>query len=162
MDRIVEFELFGKDKTVVIESKNDPKKQLEVVQIRPSYFEVYQKGKLKAELDFNEIDIPSIPKSIELLEKPYFGVTFLGVGSGFSHNRENSCLILWAEGKGIMVDAFSDNSEAMLAQGVTENDISYMFLFLSQGKQPFLAHVDRARKLGELTPVGVPFSERGG
>ena len=56
------------------------------------------------------------------------GVTYLGVGSGFSHNRKNSCLIVWSEGKGIMVDAFSEHHESALKYGITDKDINYIIL----------------------------------
>ncbi len=128
MDRLVEFHLFGKKQTILVKSKTDSKKSLQVVQVRPSCFEILEGGKLKAELNFNQLDSPPIPEKISLLDKPYLGATFLGVGSGFSADRRNSCMILWAEGKGVMVDAFSDNNEALLALGVTENDVSLMFL----------------------------------
>ncbi len=128
IDRLVEFHLFGKDKTVTLQNKGNSRKNLKVVQVNPSYFEIYEGKKLKAELDFNEIDSPLIPDTINLLDRPFLGATFLGVGSGFSANRRNSCMILWAEGKGLMVDAFSDNNEALLAFGITENDVGSMFL----------------------------------
>ncbi len=128
LDRLVEFEIFKKDKSITLKNGAKSAKKLKVVQVEPSYFEIYENGKLKAELDFNEIDTPPIPEKVQLIERPFMGATFLGVGSGFSPNRRNSCMILWAEGKGVMVDAFSDNNEALLAYGITENDVSLMFL----------------------------------
>lgn len=128
LDRLMEFHIFGKDKSVTVASRSNPKKKLKVVQFQPSCFEIYESGKLRAELDFHRLDTPPIPDKIELLKKPRMGATFLGVGSGFCPNRRNSCMILWVEGRGVMVDAFSDNNEALLAYGITENDIEAMFL----------------------------------
>ncbi len=128
LDRLMDFHIFGKDKSVIVESRSNPKKQLKVVQVQPSCFEIFENDKLKAELDFHRLDTPPVPDKINLLKKPRMGATFLGVGSGFCPYRRNSCVIIWVEGRGVMVDAFSDNNEVLLAHGITENDIGAMFL----------------------------------
>jgi len=125
---IVNFQIFDKKNAVFIQSPDDKRQKLKIVQVRPADFEVFHQGKKKCSIDILNLDKPPLPNLIHPLEKPFMGVTYLGVGSGFTHKRKNSSLICWAEGKGIMVDAFSDNNESTLNYGITENDISYMFL----------------------------------
>ena len=124
----VEFYIFDKNNTVYIESNVDKRQKLKIVQVRPAEFEIYQKNQLKGSIDIMKLDQPIRPKIIKPIEKPLLGVTYLGVGSGFTHKRRNSCLVIWSEGKGIMVDAFSDNNESTLEYGITQKDISWMIL----------------------------------
>ncbi|MCH8156213.1 MAG: cyclic nucleotide-binding domain-containing protein [Nitrospinae bacterium] len=125
---VVDFHLFDKDQAVYIAGLGDKRKKLKIVQRRPSAFEVLRKSEKICTIDISHLDMMPRPVDIEPLQRPYMGVTFLGVGSGFAHNREDSCLIAWSEGKGIMVDAFSDSTNCAMKYGVTDNDIVYMFL----------------------------------
>lgn len=128
LENLVNFKMFDEEGAVYIDDKRSSGRQLKVVQSKPSFFQVWDGDRVRAELEFVHLDSPPMPQSIDVFQKPYFGVTFLGVGSGFAHDRRNSCLVVWSEGKGIMVDAFYDNNEAVFAHGITENDIQLMFL----------------------------------
>lgn len=128
IDNVVEFNIFDKKNSVTLKNTNGSKRKVKVVQKQPSEFEIVEGKQTLAKVDVVELDMPPKPTHVDLLDKPTLGVTFLGVGSGFSHERKNSCVVVWSEGKGIMVDAFSDHNESVLEHGITEDDISYMFL----------------------------------
>jgi CRP-like cAMP-binding protein len=128
IDSLIEFQIFNKQNTVTIETSRKKGKALEIVQVRPAVFDLHQQGRQKFSVDMLKLDLPPKPDVVTALEKPFMGVTYLGVGSGFSHNRKNSCLIVWSEGKGIMVDAFNEHNESALKYGITDKDISYIIL----------------------------------
>ena len=128
VDSLIEFQIFNKQNTVTIKDAGKPGKVLDIIQARPAEFEVYQPKRRKISINILKPDLPPKPDIVTPLEKPFMGVTYLGVGSGFSHDRKNSCLIVWSEGKGIMVDAFNEHNESVLRYGVTEKDISYIIL----------------------------------
>ena len=128
VDSLIEFKIFNKQNTVTLEASGKQGKALKIVQVRPAEFDIHQQGRQKISVDMLKPDLPSKPDVVTSLEKPFMGVTYLGVGSGFSHNRKNSCLIVWSEGKGIMVDAFNEHIESTLQYGITDKDISYIIL----------------------------------
>jgi len=128
VDSLLEIHLFNKHNAVKIKDAGKPGKFLEIVQALPAEFEVHQPKRRKISVNILKPDLPPKPDIVTPLEKPFMGVTYLGVGSGFSHERKNSCLIVWSEGQGIMVDAFNEHNESVLRYGVTEKDISYIIL----------------------------------
>jgi CRP-like cAMP-binding protein len=125
---LIDFQLFNKQNEVMIADAGKQGKTLKITQVRPAEFDVHQTGRRKFSVDMLKLDLPPKPEIVTPLEKPFMGVTYLGVGSGFSHRRKNSCLIVWSEGKGIMVDAFSEHNESALKYGITDRDISYIIL----------------------------------
>lgn len=125
---LIDFKIFNKNKSVTVESTGKQKRKLRIVQTRPAEFDVYLQNRRKCSVNILRLDPPPKPNIVKPLKKPFMGVTYLGVGSGFAHNRRNSCLIVWSEGKGIMVDAFNDHEESALKYGITEKDISYTIL----------------------------------
>ncbi len=125
---LIEFQIFNEQNTVTIKAAENRGKALRIVQTRPADFDIHQPGRQKFSVNMLKPDLPPKPDVVTPLEKPFMGVTYLGVGSGFSHNRKNSCLIVWSEGKGIMVDAFNEHNESTLKYGITEKDISYIIL----------------------------------
>lgn len=128
IDSIVQFNLFDKHHTVKIQGKKDKRQILSIIQDRPSAFDVKYKNKTIGTVDISHLDPPAKLMDIEPIEKPYMGVTFMGVGSGFSHKRQNSSLIAWSEGKGILVDAFPNSTEIAMMHGIPEKDVAYMVL----------------------------------
>ena len=128
INSLIHFEIFDRDNSVYIKSEGVKGKTLKIEQVRPAEFEIRVQNRHKCSLNLLKLDPTPRPAEIRPLQKPFMGVTYLGVGSGFSHNRRNSCLVIWSEGKGIMVDAFSDNNEATLKYGITERDIQYIIL----------------------------------
>lgn len=128
VDSLIGFQIFNKQNSVAIEGAGKQGESLEIFQARPAEFDIHQKGRKKHSVDMLKPDLPPKPDVVISLNKPFMGVTYLGVGSGFSHNRKNSCLIVWSEGKGIMVDAFNDDSDSALKYGITDKDIDYIIL----------------------------------
>lgn len=125
---LIDFHLFDKQNVVTIEGAGKNRKSLKLVQAQPAEFNVIQQGRPKIDINILNPDPPPRPDVVKPLEKPFMGVTYLGVGSGFSHKRKNSCLIIWSEGKGIMVDVFSEQNESVLKYGITDKDINYIIL----------------------------------
>ena len=128
IDELVDFHLFSDDKSITVEGNKDKRQKLKIIQPFPANFEIYQKNHLKCRIDMGEFDPPPKPKKIEFIEKPFVGTTFVGVGSGFTHKLNNSCTLIWMEGKGILVDAFSEHNEVLLNYGIAEGDIEFMIL----------------------------------
>ncbi len=127
LNNLIEFHEFDKNKSVVVSGRKKNNK-LKIVQTRSSAFEIIYKNKNKGTVDISHLDPPEPLPEFEFTEKPFMGVTFLGVGSGFTPKRRNSCLIMWSEGKGIMVDSVPDSFRLALNYGIVENDILYIFL----------------------------------
>jgi CRP-like cAMP-binding protein len=128
IDRIVDFYHFDDDWTVTVKGKNDKRKKLKMVQPSPSIFDLYIGKQKKLEIDISSLEPPDTNFTIQPCEKPFMGATFLGVGSGFTPNRKNSCMIAWSEGKGIMVDVLAECNVETMKYGITENDVPYTFL----------------------------------
>lgn len=127
LDDLIEFHEFDRNHSVVICGK-DKKTKLKIVQRRSSAFEIIFNSKKVAAVDVSHLDPPEPIPAGNITQKPFMGVTFLGVGSGFTPKRKNSCLIVWSEGKGIMVDSVPDSSRLAMSHGIGDNDILYIFL----------------------------------
>ncbi len=128
IDRIVDFYHFAEDWTVKVKGTRDKRKQLRMIQSSPSVFDLYIGRQKKIAIDISSLEPPDTNFTIQPCEKPFMGATFLGVGSGFTPNRKNSCMIAWSEGKGIMVDVLSECNVETMKYGITENDVPYTFL----------------------------------
>ena len=50
------------------------------------------------------------------------------MGSGFSHDKQNSSVIVWAEGKGILIDVVAENNSILSNYGINRNDVGHVFL----------------------------------
>lgn len=128
INQTVEFHHFDERNVAYIPGERDKRKKLKVVQARSSFFELYLKNRLIRTIDLRKIEPVRKHSAVKPIEKPFMGVTFLGVGSGFTPKRENSCLVVWTEGKGIMVDALMGSSLLAMNYGITESDVAYLFL----------------------------------
>jgi CRP-like cAMP-binding protein len=128
VDSLIDFQIFNKQNAVTVRGAGKQRNALKIIQVRPGEFDIRQQSHHKFSVTMLKPDLPHKPEVVKPLEKPFMGVTYLGVGSGFSHERNNSCLIVWSEGKGIMVDAFSEHVESPLKYGIMDKDISYIIL----------------------------------
>jgi CRP-like cAMP-binding protein/L-ascorbate metabolism protein UlaG (beta-lactamase superfamily) len=128
IDSLIDFQIFNKQNSVTIKEAGNQGKSLKIVQVRPAEFVILKLGRQEFSIKMLKPDLPPKPEIVKLLDKPFMGVTYLGVGSGFSHQRKNSCSIVWSEGKGIMVDAFNEHNESVLKYGITDKDIDYIIL----------------------------------
>ncbi|OGW27190.1 MAG: hypothetical protein A3K09_03855, partial [Nitrospinae bacterium RIFCSPLOWO2_12_FULL_47_7] len=127
---VIDFQIFGENNEIVVNGLEDKKQVLTIKQDNPSVFDIYvNKGKSAiCSIDISTLDTDNTPVKINPIKKPFMGVTFMGVGSGFAAKKKNSCLIAWTEGKGIMVDALPDSNRQTLSCGISDNDIRYIFL----------------------------------
>lgn len=128
INETLDFHHFDANGIVYVPNRNDKRKKLKMVQVRPSVFEIFQGGQLKCSIDMVRMEPVKKTFNVQPIKRPFMGVTFLGVGSGFSPKHENSCLIVWAEGKGIMVDVVSESYTLAMKYGITDNDVNYTFL----------------------------------
>ena len=127
LDKLIDFVEFDRKHSVLVPGENRRQK-MKIVQARPSAFDIEFKKETVARVDISHLDPPKPLPEFQLTDKPDMGVTFLGVGSGFTPKRRNSCLIAWSEGKGIMVDSLHDSLRLALHYGICEADIRYIFL----------------------------------
>lgn len=127
INNLINFRLFEKDKPLLIPGR-DKRLKIKIVQKRPSAFDIFCNKEKVGMVDISHLDPPNPLPEYDLIEKPFMGVTFIGVGSGFTGKRRNSSLIVWSEGKGIMVDAVPDSVRLSLRLGIVESDILYVFL----------------------------------
>lgn len=128
IDETLTFHHFDENHAVYIANRKDKRKKLKVVQVRPSVFEISRGGKLKYSIDMVKMEPVKKTFDVQPIKRPFMGVTFLGTGSGFTPKYENSCLIVWTEGKGIMVDVVSESYFLAMKYGITSNDVNYTFL----------------------------------
>ncbi len=124
---IIDFRQFEKEKPLLIPG-NDKRLKVKIVQKRASAFDIFCNNEKVGMVDISHLDPPNPLPEYDLVEKPFMGVTFIGVGSGFAGKRRNSSIIVWSEGKGIMVDAVPDSVRLALRLGIVESDILYVFL----------------------------------
>ena len=127
LEGLIHFCEFDKNQSILIPGPKG-KSKIKIVQTRPSAFEIFLKREKVGMVDISHLDPPEPLPESELTEKPFMGVTFLGVGSGFTPKRRNSSLIVWSEGKGILVDAAPDTVRTAFNLGILESDIVHIFL----------------------------------
>jgi len=127
LNNLIDFRQFDKEKPILIPG-GDKRIKIQIVKRRPSAFDILCNKEKVGTVDISHLDPPNSLPEFDLVEKPFMGVTFIGVGSGFAGKRRNSGLIVWSEGKGIMVDAVPDSVRLALQLGVVESDILYVFL----------------------------------
>ena len=128
LHQVVEFKIFDQKQSVYIQGEKDKRKKIKIVKGPSLQFEIHQQNKKLGCIQMNPSDPPNKLEETAPVQKPFMGVTYVGVGSGFSPNRKNSCLIAWSEGRGIMVDSVSDSNRVIGHHGLRENDIYYVFL----------------------------------
>ena len=128
IDSVIDFIHFDKRNTIYVSGVHDKRKKLKIIQVKPSIFKIYAGKDFKNNIDISKMETSHRTFQFKPIQKPWFGVTFLGVGSGFSPRRKNSCLVAWSEGKGIMVDVLNDSGFHAMKYGITDYDVNYTFL----------------------------------
>jgi len=127
ISQTIKFYHIDKSGTVYIKAEQNKHKKLKIFQVKSWEFEVFE-GKLKrSHININHKISTPVSKSKNFIQ-PFFGVTFLGVGSGFCQNTENSSIVIWSEGKGILVDVVNKSRSHAAKYGINDNDINYIFL----------------------------------
>ena len=91
-------------------------------------FMVYEKDIELCTIDINTKHVNRKTKNINPFKIPNFGITFLGVGSGFSLDKQNSSIIIWSEDKGILIDVVADHTSIIKKYGINNSDLNHILL----------------------------------
>ena len=128
ISKTVKFYHMEKSNSLLINGLKNKRKKLKIQEVEPRIFTVFEGKVQRCTVNLNNIvskDKKNKPKQIQI---PFFGVTFIGVGSGFSSNKENSSAIIWSEGKGILIDVVANNNSILLNYGINKKDVNHVFL----------------------------------
>jgi len=129
ISKTVKFHHIGKSNICILDGLKDKDKKLKIEEVEPGVFKVLEKKIERCTVNLNSIALKlKKKKEPKPIQAPFFGVTFVGVGSGFSHDKQNSSVIVWAEGKGILVDVVAENNSILSNYGINKNDVNHVFL----------------------------------
>ena len=129
ISKTVKFHHMNKSNICILDGLKNKDKKLKIQEIEPGVFKVLEKKIERCTVNLNSIALKlKKKKEPKPIQAPFFGVTFVGVGSGFSHDKQNSSVIVWAEGKGILVDVVAENNSILSNYGINKNDVSHVFL----------------------------------
>ena len=129
ISKTVKFHHIGKSNIYIFDGIKNKDKKLKIQEIEPGVFKVLEKKVERCTVNLNSIKLKlKKKKEPKPIKAPFFGVTFVGVGSGFSHDKENSSAIVWAEGKGILIDVVADSNSILSSYGINNNDVRHVFL----------------------------------
>ena len=128
ISNLIKFNYINKSNFCILNSVSNKNKKLKIREVEPGIFKIVEKKTEHCAVNLNSTHIKPKTKSLNQIKAPFFGVTFVGVGSGFSHDKENSSLIVWAENKGIMIDVVADNNSVLLNYGINKNNVNHVFL----------------------------------
>ena len=113
---------------MLINGLENKRKKLKIQEVEPRIFKVFEKKVERCTVNLNNIASKNKKNNPKPIQIPFFGVTFIGVGSGFSSNKENSSVIIWSEGKGILIDVVANNNSILLNYGINNKDVNHVFL----------------------------------
>ncbi len=128
ISKTVKFHHINKSNVILINGLKNKRKKLKIQEIEPGIFKVFEKEVERCTVNLNHFGSKYKNIKSKPIQIPIFGVTFVGVGSGFSSNKENSSVIIWSEGKGILIDVVANNNSILLNYGINKNDVNYVFL----------------------------------
>ena len=128
ISKIVKFCHVEKSNFVIINGLKNKRKKLKVQEVEPRIFKVFEGKIQRCTVNLNNIASKNKKNKPNQIQIPFFGVTFIGVGSGFSSNKENSSVIIWSEGKGILIDVVANNNSILLNYGINKKDVNHVFL----------------------------------
>jgi len=129
ISKTVKFHHIGKSNICILDGLKNKGKKLKIQEVEPGVFKVLEKKIERCTVNLNSIALKiKKKKEPKPIQAPFFGVTFIGVGSGFSHDKQNSSVIVWAEGKGILIDVVAENNSILSNYGINKNDVRHVFL----------------------------------
>ncbi|MCX7806190.1 MAG: cyclic nucleotide-binding domain-containing protein, partial [Planctomycetota bacterium] len=128
--RVMEFETFDPEGRACLPARGGAGPQLIIHQTQPCRFDVYAGERFLAAVDMRRDVMPDRiePAARPWMDRPEFGVTMLGVGTGFSTDRRTTCLIVWSEGKAIAVDLMAGFTAYFHEAGFSSRDVSHICL----------------------------------
>jgi len=128
ISKTIKFHHLDKSGFFHIYGKNNKRKILKVQERESGVFRVFEKKIDRCLINLNS----NYPKNKKQKSKefiiPGFGITFLGVGSGFYHDKQNSSVIIWSEKKGILIDVVNENHTILKKYGIEDKNINHIFL----------------------------------
>jgi hypothetical protein len=128
ISKTVKFYHLEKSNSVLINGLENKRKKLKIQEFEPRTFKVFEGKVERCTVNLNHIASKNKKNKPKPIQIPFFGVTFIGVGSGFSSNKENSSVIIWSEGKGILIDVVANNNSILLNYGINKKDVNHVFL----------------------------------
>jgi hypothetical protein len=128
ISKIIKFHHTKQTGVFIINGLKDKRKKIKIQEVEPSIFKGFEGGKECCTIELSSINSSKKKQRHKIFKAPFFGVTFIGVGSGFSIDKQNSSLVVWAEGKGILIDVIADNNSILSSYGININDINHIFL----------------------------------
>ena len=128
ISKVIKFHHISKSGIFVIPGIRHKRKSLHIKESGSGVFRVSEGKTLRGIVDLNLKYLTNKKTKTTSFKIPCFGITFLGVGSGFYTTQNNSSVIIWSEGKGILVDVINDNHSHAAKFGINDNDISHIFL----------------------------------
>ena len=128
VSKTVKFHHIGKSNSCILNGLKNRRKQLKLQEVEPSIFKVYEGKVERCTVNVNSIVSKHKKQEPKPIQAPFFGVTFVGVGSGFLADKQNSSAIVWAEGKGILIDVVAENNSILSGYGINKNDVNHVFL----------------------------------
>jgi len=129
ISKTVKFHHIDKSNICILGGLKKKNKKLKIQEVEPGVFKVLEKkiDRCTVSLNYNALKLKK-KKESKPIQAPFFGVTFVGVGSGFSPDKQNSSVIIWSEGKGILIDVVAENNSILSSYGININDVRYVFL----------------------------------
>ena len=129
ISKTVKFHHTNKSNTFVLDGLKNKNKKLKIQEVEPGVFKVLERKRERCTVNLNSISLNlKKMKEPKPIQAPFFGVTFVGVGSGFSQDKQNSSVIVWAEGKGILIDVVAENNSILSNYGINKNVVRHVFL----------------------------------
>jgi L-ascorbate metabolism protein UlaG (beta-lactamase superfamily) len=128
ISRLIKFHHLNKSNFCILSGVSDKTRKLKIQEVEVGVFKIFEKKVERCIVNLNSTHTKTKIKRSIPIKVPFFGVTFIGVGSGFSHDKENSSLIVWSENKGIMIDVVADNNSVLLNYGINKKNVNHVFL----------------------------------
>ena len=128
ISKTVKFHHIEKSNSYTLSGLKNRRKKLKIQEVEPSVFKVYENKVERCRVNVNSTVLKYKKKGPKPIRAPFFGVTFIGVGSGFLHDKQNSSALVWAEGKGILIDIVAENNSILSGYGINKNDVNHVFL----------------------------------
>jgi hypothetical protein len=128
ISKLIKFHHLNKSNFCILSGVSDKTRKLKIQEVEVGVFKIFEKKVERCIVNLNSTHTKTKIKRSIPIKVPFFGVTFIGVGSGFSHDKENSSLIVWSENKGIMIDVVADNNSVLLNYGINKKNINHVFL----------------------------------
>jgi CRP-like cAMP-binding protein len=124
LDDFAEFIPLGNNKEAVIDG-------VKIINLGEGVYRVVEDSEILGNIDTSAFIPPVVfPETFksEPLERPIFGVTFVGTSSGFDPMGRTTSWILWAGKKGIFIDPLNDPVAELNKLGIESSDVPYVLL----------------------------------